>query len=392
MNTLRIALSVGLLCLTTSAAAQLQRDSLSVHPAAPQRDGPWLILLQDYWPTGCGGTVDTRVSADSIEIIARQSQADFCTAVVLPFQQLINPQDLAGRDFRFDPSVTVNYRYDDGQGTQLRDSTQFSFGADDNRPVQVQTGSWVAAGLESSGLFIDQQGEVLTAALLDYDTDGRASWYYSAGKVDGSVYVADMQSYAEIVCVTEPCSRAAPNHGGRINMLLRDENEVLVSFDGVLQSTRVAHQAVYAYQRLDFQRSPELADICCGTPPPDLVGIWVGGVEGNAQRPDDFRSLVIKYAGIDLSSGLERHHFDVYPADLSAGIDPSLALFGISCGDERPVDGPISCSLQDYRYGELSCEASFGYAAVGVERVRVAAVCTGGDMPFESRFHLFRLD
>ncbi|MCB1607202.1 MAG: hypothetical protein KDI71_09535 [Xanthomonadales bacterium] len=377
------------LLIGTSANAQLAYQPISVYPANLNPDAPFLILVEDSWIDGCGGSVALRVSPGIIEVeatLASPILGRVCTAVLVPFKRLINPRDLVGEDFEFADSVSVNYLVNNGNGPELRYTRQISFGAGTNPATRAQAGGWVTPELASSGLFIDQQGEILSAALFDYGDDNLGNWYYAAGPVNGNVFVGDMSAFGLIQCITQPCERAAPVSNGRINILLRGANEAIVEFSqiefpgSVLQSGEDA----VVYHRLDFTRSPGLpsdpldGDLAL----PDLVGSWVGGMASADLGVDDFRTLRVSYAGFDNSHGVAGHRFDVFNGNATAG-DPSFQIY---CADLRPVDGNVGCSLQGYRFGSdqgSECTAEFRFADVGEERLRASAVCGGSALEFE---------
>ncbi len=381
-----------LIFASATVNAQLLFEPVTVHPAAVNRDAPWLILIDDSWADGCGGTVQTRVSPQLIEIEGTLSSpmlGQVCTAALVPFKQLINPADLVPQGFVFADNVTINYLVDNGNGAQLRYSRQMQFSSQPNQTVRAQPGGWTTGLLQSSGLFIDQQGGILSAALFDYGTDNLASWHYAAGPVNGSVFVADLSTFGLINCVTAPCDRAAPVADGKIYMLLRGANEAIVSYRQIPFPGSVVNDSddAVVYHRLDFRRSAQLPldPIDGDLPLPDLVGQWVGGMVNADLGVDDFRSMRIEYAGFDDSRGVRSYRYNVFPAAIG---EPS---FQIDCADNRPLDGPVGCSLQGYRYGSgqgVACDAFFEFAAVAEESVRAAAQCGDTTLAFE----LYRRD
>ena len=372
---------VTLLLLPALASAQL-----AVHPAQVRQNGPWLISVQGEWPNGCGGEIRTQVSASSIDITAVPATGvDICTQVVLPFFELVNPR-ASSAEVDFGDSVTVNYRYDG----ELRGSIEVPFSESAAPAERFRTGSWVTS-IANHGLFIDQQNDVLTAALFDYDADGQAVWYYAAGKVEGDVYIADMVRYGEIVCVTAPCERVAPVRQGRIELLLTDTDEIHARLVDVLESPRVVGADHLVYRQLDLSRSADLPQPGPGEPAlPDLVGEWLGGVQGDGAREDDFQTQVIKYSGLDLGGAVDTHVFSAFAA--GEGVpDPAPLLYRIRCDVGQP-GAAARCQLEGYQSLGASCAAEFGYSAVGVDRVRSAVHCSSADADYDSVFHLFRLD
>jgi hypothetical protein len=389
-------LTFGLLgCSAAHAQILVTPDVLTVHPYYPRPDGPFLIQIQDEWPDSCAGTVRTQVSADRIEIIAEQNRGGICGQVITPFRVLINPRDLAPAGTVFAALVKISYSFDDGERLQLRQNRDVSF--DQNRSirqVRAQSGGWVTPSLESSGLFIDQQGEVLSVALFDYDESGKASWHYGSGTVHDDAFVADLHSFAEIFCVTAPCPRAASVHSGRINMVLTEKNQLLVNFDGVLRSTRVDGAASYVYQRLDFQRSEQLANIDDSSLVPDLPGNWVAGLRTNAGQSDDFRAVTIRYTGSSMTAGVQTHRFMAFTGADDDGGSADTALFNLQCSTGHTTAAGPSCVIDDYVYGNLLCRVEFAYTAVGEARLSTFADCRDNATStfLSTGFELFRIN
>lgn len=373
---------------TLGARAQLASEPLKIFPAAPVADRPFLLLVEDAWLDGCGGAVSMTVSTERIQVVSKLASPDLdvaCTAVLLAFKQVLNPR-AAAPEVDFGEQVTIEYFYDAGTGPELRASRTIAFGEGSLPPTTVQTGGWVTPELESSGLFIDQQGETLTALLAEYDANGQATWYYGAGRVNGSAFSARLESFGEIVCVTEPCDRAAPADGGRVDIILRDRDELVVAYDGVLTSGRVNEDQAFVYSRLRFERAEALSELA--VPIPDLTGRWVAGVGGVNGRPDDYRSVEIAFDRVTMDGGIPRFVYRATPLD---DRDDETRAFEVVCADERPVDGIRSCKLAEFAYAEGDCRASFEFAAAGYARVRAAASCDN-TFVLETRFDMFRLD
>lgn len=392
----RLLILLPLLFLSVLVQAQPIVGNFTVHPPNVTRDAPFLILVEDAWADGCGGRVEASVDATTIEIVATLASpilGRVCTSVVTPFKQLINPRSVAGAGIEFADAVTINYLVNNGNGAELRSTGQINFSVAPNLPALIQTGGWTTSKLESSGLFIDQQDGILSAALFDYGADNEASWYYAAGAVNGNVYVGAMQRFGLINCVTQPCPRAAPIAGGTINVLLKDANEILVGYEGIEFPSGLfdGNAEAMLYKRLDFARSPSLpVDPGPGNELlPDLVGDWVGGIGGEGARVDDFRALTIVYSGLDDSTGVSSHVFEAYrSAEFNAG--NAVPEFLLVCGDLGPVLSGVHCRLEGYVYGGQVCISEFGYAAVGERRLATAAVCGLDVDPVQTRFELYR--
>jgi hypothetical protein len=386
------------LAVATPATAQMLADRISLHPEHIAADAPFLILVEDYWPNGCGGELQVEVRADSIEILARTarfSEPRACTEALQPFTRLINPRDFAPQGFRFAAAVKVNYRFDAGSGTELRESEDLVFSELGNAPAAAEIGTWTTPLLENSGLFIDQQGDLLTAALFDYDAQGRASWHYTGAFVNGNVLIGPMQRYGQAVCVTTPCPRALPVGTGQVRMLIDGRSRIWVEYDNVLAAGLPS--GAIEYRRLDFVRNPELEGV--GLDAPDLVGRWIGGVSAasNARGepvPAALGQWELLYGGYDNQSGLPQLYFHAYAAPFQVvdGRPPAAPLaYRVECSDKRPVDGPVECVIESFPHPLGACRISFAFEAAGYSQINAKAECGSPNAEFGANFHLFRL-
>lgn len=161
------------------------------------------------------------------------------------------------------------------------------------------------------------------------------------------------------------------------------ENRLLATYVDVLQSTTVVDDT-FVYYRLDFQRPPEL-NVPDRAPLPDLVGEWIGGMQGDQGRPDDFRAVRISYAGGNGIGAITEFRFSVF--DQASG----EFQYGIFCTDLDPMRSP-RCRLASYGFGDYVCGSEFSYQSVGVDRLQAAASCVGQDGSRDSVFHLYRSD
>jgi hypothetical protein len=188
MKTTALFLGFAALCTSISPSTALAQlilpDRMIIHPYYPSSNGPFLVEIRDEWPNACGGTVSVQVSAERVQILARETVGPVCAQVITPFRALINVREQAPEGTVFGSHVLVRYDYSNGQTQQSRQVRDVSFDEFTLDQIVLQSGSWVTPELESSGLFIDQQGDLLTAALFDYDENGRASWHYGVGRVD----------------------------------------------------------------------------------------------------------------------------------------------------------------------------------------------------------------
>jgi len=392
-------------CVWNQAAA----DSITVHPAHIGANEPFLILLDEEYSSVCGTDFVVRISPRSIDLVTRQLPGPPCPPTVGPPQKrLFSPRDMVEPGYEFGPFIEIAHVYERLDGSSSVVAFELlSFAEGEDPSSQVQTGSWIRDGLPNSGLFVDQQGEVLSMALLDYAQDGSPLWLYSAGTVHGDAYIGDLVSYADTGCGYVDCGRAVPTQAGRIYAVLDDSNSLVVGIDhaslpdsvqllGPWDQTTVSNRA-FEYRRLELNRHPSLAsgEAFLGFRVPDLVGSWVGGVTGDAEHAPYLQPFRVSYAGRDLDPPLERHSFRVFgttPQSIGGRLDPDAVLFNIVCSDAQLEGGTVSCFLQGYRYPGGSCGSAFRFSAVGPARVSAQATCADRNGSYGTTFEMFKVD
>jgi hypothetical protein len=375
------------LLISGSAFAGIRFDPVRVFPEAPQRGQPVLLLVESMWPNGCGGKLETQVFADRIEIILKPNRdpAVVCTQALVPFTELINPAQLLPANVAFVDRVFVRYSVQsDGASNQLMDEDVINFGATVPAKTALISGSFSSKSLALSGLFLDQQEGVISTLLSDYDERGSSSWRFGAGVLHGNVYVGDLTSYQQIVCIRAPCPRAAPNSTGKISLLVLNQNEVIARYQDALTPEL---DGTYRYERMVFTRSPVLP----GPQQeeswlPDLVGEWLVGVTGNQRENAVFKRYRIQYLGRLLvdSRSFDRRYSAVSVTDTND-------FFEINCSDARPVDGIIGCTLRDFPALARRCDASFEPSSLALGQLRIPATCARAGDVLETEFLMQRL-
>jgi len=387
------------LAISGATSAQALDQHISLHPQHIARDANFLILLEDTWPDGCGGRVTVTAQANLIDVLAVAAGPEAnrpCTQALVPFKELIEPRLALAQGVEFAATVRVEYRFDSGGGAQLIQSEALVFSDAANAAIEVDTGTWSTPALENSGLFIDEQDGLLTAALFDYSGEGRSTWFYTGSMSNGSVFIAPIFSYSTVVCVAAPCPRAVPTSEGRVRMLMLDRSRMLVYFDDVLADS--AGGEVLDYRRLDFERSEALVEVDLKVP--DLIGHWVGGVSGSlgtehAERSaGEFGEWWIHYSGSPLVSGLTEHVFAAYSQPLPPPVPnaiPPAPAFSIVCADRTAADGRKECLVEGFPHPSGGCSASFPFDAAGTARLSAAADCGDSGRAFTTEFHLFKL-
>lgn len=360
------------LMLPGLSPAQLLFEPVTIHPEAPAPGETFLIKLEDSWLNGCQGGIEVEASSDVIEIVA-ESASDSgvgCTQALVPFLDLFASDDLLAEAFASEVLITYTFVSPDGSQT-VRAQTTLNFSSEESSPVIVETGSWVSDGLENSGLFVDQQGSIFSANLADY-ANGTGSWFFGAGIVRGDSVVLELSNYAEIRCVTAPCSRSAPLTTGRMLAVLEDRSSLVVKYDGLLEVPDLARQA-FRYRRLD------LASPAANTGAPDLVGRWVLGASAGKDMFSEFGEYVITLRNPDPTDSIETTTFAVVNVNRPANSEPDLL---IRCQDARPVDGGLECFTQNWQVDQLVCDARFAFSAVGLREVIGSGTCGTQDIDF----------
>lgn len=368
MKTVIVAIA---LVLSLAANAQLAFQPLSLHPANIGADSEFLVAIEDRWNNGCGGDISLEVTASRIEVVATSvsDQAGVvCTAEVLPFSDLLRPRASFAGDFA--DTVMVEYFFEHPDGVrEIRSSIALTFNEEGNAPMNVETGAWISPGLESSGLFVDQQGPLFSANLADY-FQGTGTWFFGAATVSGDTVIAELSRFGTIVCVTAPCPRAASLSTGTLLAVLKARNRMLVKYEGVLDSD-VSSQGAYDYQRIALSSASRLSGV------PDLAGQWIIGLASGSPGGlgSGFAEYQITLTNSDPVGGLETTTF---AARNSNRVDDSLQPdFVIECQDAQPVDGDLACSSSELNIQDTptNCFATFGYDAVGLRRVTGQARC-----------------
>jgi hypothetical protein len=367
-----------LLCGTAKAGVRF--DPLTVHPSNPQNGQPILLLVQSSWNDGCGGALDVRVSSARIDVfqIPNNFIDRLCTRALVPFEEIINPQESLAANAVFANRVEVRFfRRNFNLVDELVDTDIVEFSATPPAISDILSGSFSTRSLDISGLFIDQQEGVLSALLSDYDNQGRSSWRFGAGKMHGNVYLGKLSSYQQVRCVTTPCPRAVADTVGEIHLIALNAKELFVSYRNALSSD-VAASAAYRYERLLFNRSATLPSAeSLDSWIPDLVGEWLVGVTGSQRENAEFKRYRISYVGgIFTDSNPQNRGF------IAVSVTNPSDVFEFICRDDRPVDGDLRCHLSNYRALQKTCDASFTGADVTLGHVRIAAQCDALETEF----------
>jgi hypothetical protein len=373
--------------LSHASAGQLF-DPITVHPAEPQRGQPVLIKVESFWPSGCGGSISVEAAANRVDVVLDSGQPSdrLCTSVIVPIVELINPADFLPNGARLSDEVEVRLlrRNSSNSAPEKIDEDRISFTANAPKAKRLPTGSFSSAELETSGLFLDQQDSMLSTLLSDYDTQGKASWRFGAGSMHGDVYVGSLPRYQQVQCITAPCPRAAPADDAKINVLVLNPNELVVSYRNALSP---GLRSTYRYQRLVFNRAAELPNVSAEDGwVPDLGGTWLIGVLGTSSSNAELRRFEVKYLGaVDNDSGLNRRTFFAQSGQSRSD------NFSIVCTDARPVDGIIDCRIESFLAQLGTCETSFEPVDVAADQVRATANCGKDNASVETEFFMQRL-
>jgi hypothetical protein len=373
----------------TQALAGVRFDPVSVHPQTPQRGKAVLIKVESFWPNGCAGTLRVTADAGRVDVIADSSaSADrICSALAVPILELINPADFLPADVRFSDAVEVRYLTRESQSAAplVLDTDTIAFSDQKPAATALPSGSFSSPQLEFSGLSIDQQEGTLSTLLSDYDLAGDGGWRFGAGQLHGDVYVGELARYQKITCIRAPCPRAAIAETGSMNLLVLNPNALLVSYRDVLET---GLPSTVQYERMVFNRPanlPRPGDEDSWVP--DLSGLWLAGVLGNAGTPPDIRRFRISYLGeVAVDAGINRRHYSAQSDSIRSDD------FEIVCSDERPVDGVIGCQIKGFRALEGQCDSFFAPSDVVLGALRAAGTCTGSRGDIDTEFFLQRLE
>lgn len=387
-----LTLAMSFVVANSNVHAQLS-DPLSIHPQNVRAGQEFLIHINSVWNDGCRGEIITEITSDTINLTADpfgRIAGAVCPQVIVPFHDLINPYDSVDSDFRFANNVTINFSFIDNNGQKsLISSKTLSFSDEVNVTKSAENGFWVSTELANSSLTIDQQGDMISLALSDFEEDGKSLWFFAAGPVNGDIFIGTMFSYdSDVVCVTEPCPRAVTAKNGRVYVLINDRNEVIAKYIGLLDRNLFGDDITVAYERLELQPNADLPKDPVAIP--DLTGEWIAGVESDTDIAE-FAKYTISYGGesTDAPSGLKSY---VFSASITNSASTRIeADFIISCVDQRPLDGPLECSVEDLTYKNSACDIRFPFKAVANNTVTTLADCSDAlDARNDTRFVMYR--
>jgi hypothetical protein len=371
-------------CIAINAQAGMLPNRLQIYPESIQQGSPFLLSIQDTFG-GCGGSLRMEVTRSRIEVIAEDRIAEACPRIVIPVSRLYNPRASLPAGIDFDARIDVVYSKRTSGGTST-ETESVTFVGEPEAPIMLDSGSFITTALEASGLYLDQQGKTLTLTLNDYE-NGRGTWFFGSGQLNGNVFIGQLSSFNEIVCIRAPCPRSAPARSGDVMAVFLSQQEVIASFSASL-NPNFADQ-VFEYQRFEFAPTTLPSPPATSFKLPDLSGKWIGGLSSTESNRGMFTDFSIRYRGQDDSRGLTDYYFDAIPIPATGGSQP---IFTVRCADERPVDGIVGCSIEDYqpRVG-LSCDSSFSPGEVGPKSLTVAMSCSERESSFETSFVLRRL-
>ena len=387
-----LTLAISFVMATSNVHANGFTDPLSIHPQNVRAGQEFLIHINSVWNDGCRGEIITEITSDTIDLTADpfgRVAGAICPQVLVPFHDLINPYDTVSSDFRFADNVTINFSFIDNNGQKsLISSKTLSFSDEVNVTKSAENGFWVSTELANSSLTIDQQGDVISLALSDFEEDGKSLWYFAAGPVNGDIFIGTMFSYdSDVVCVTEPCPRAVTAKDGRVYMLINDRNEVIAKYIGLLDRNLFGDDITVAYERLELQANTALPKDPIAIP--DLTGQWIAGIESSADIAE-FAKYTIGYGGEarDSATGLTNY---IFSADITNKftLEPA-ADFTISCIDMRPLDGGLECRIKGLDYRNNDCDISFPFTAVANDTVTATAICSNSFVDEQIQFVMHR--
>ncbi len=396
-----------LLAVAGQAAAKVDPSiagEFSVHPRAIGQDGNFFILVEQPASDHCTTDVQMQISPEAIDLWVAPLADGACTSSGQPARRtLLSPRDGVGKDYPFAQTVQLRYRLvSDNEVIELdAQEIRIGVGAGASPPERVDSGSWINAELPFASLVVDQQDQIISLSLLDYDHVGRPIWLYASGELDGNTFSGELYRYRESVCRLKNCKRASGEEKGRIQMVMVEGNDLVVNLDTASHlSSRIEAHRAYSYARIDLTRSPEAARIdASGARIPDLVGTWVAGTAGagnHSARTSAFEAMTVEYMGPANLHNRE-HIFLAFPGaerlKLGDGVFPTAAVrYAVSCLDERPEREQTVCQLMPMSESGSGCIASFPLQAVGVDRISAEATCNDEVGSYATRFEMFRLD
>lgn len=188
-------MALGAAAAVSDAAAQAAMD-LALE--APSTSSPMLapsLRISGIWPDSCVPRIQsTRLAGAEIDLVARSATLG-CRAEATRYEQRANPALQAG--LLHLPARVYAVRAYLGRGTQTPALSRFALlDATESEPApDVENGFWwtVALGeedapaLAGSGISLERQGDQLAVGLFGFDADGRATWFFGSGRLEGRI-------------------------------------------------------------------------------------------------------------------------------------------------------------------------------------------------------------
>lgn len=363
------------LSLTVTAEEKnMLAPTLEVYPAHVTKGEGFLISLNGYWPNSCGGRFYTEIVNDRMiftaDPVSRTSRIS-CAEIIVPFNELINPEDMVENDFVFADTVTVEYHMYRINGEKEKvGETELIFSDIPNKNASIESGYWVTDKLSYSSLTIDQQSNMISTTLSDYDIDGNPVWFFSSGTMNGNTYIGEITRYTtNVACIpAQSCPRAIAEQTGHIYILVNDNNDLTVKATG-LKDSQFFEDYTARYRRNVLSVNPLLPQNQIDLP--DLTGRWIVGFESDTSR-SEYNQYIIEYTGVDDSNqnAVEKYLFSAKPVNT---VDTNMN-FSIECADYRILDGDLSCSINNITYLQSACIVNIPFSAVGNRKVDVSGV------------------
>jgi hypothetical protein len=352
--------------------ADFSLSQISLHPPAPQ-DGPFIIEIEGNWPTDCHpGEQKPVISAyDGASALIEFETIVVhitCNIIETPYRVLIDMSDVIGSiEGTFsDLDLTVRFGDEELNANLFLYCNLLSPPCPSSiySPKRPGTGSYVNSGLDSQGLFITRQNNVMAVFPLVFDELGSSEWYVAGGSLVANAFFANLYELTGGQCLgcLPPAEPAQENLVGKLTLLTDGPGAIQVRVNDGLFTTYNPY--VFGYKEINLGGSPRVSI-------PDLSGRWAFAGGDVGPSPSGGHS---PFLGLPLVFDISLKQLNV-PDLVVTVFPPGSAVFSILdvMGEEI---AEILCDMQ--LNGEIGCTddlpGEYSFELISPDRMVIAFI------------------